>query len=222
MLSDGDRILIGVSGGIDSLVLTWILAQWRRKAPINYEIKAVHLDNGFGEDEYIEVENQLKKIGVEFITEHTTYGVDAYHENPNNACFSCARQRRSHLFEMARQENYSLIALGHHKDDIIETFFLNMLYSGNISTMLPKQGLFENRLSIIRPMSYITKDQVEEIGTLAGISPVKNPCPMSDHSKREEVRTILNSLYSRNDQFKSNMFASLSNVRLDYLLNQKN
>ncbi len=218
MLDNGSRVLMGISGGVDSLVLAWILKFWQKKAPIDYEIFGVHLDNGFGTDEYKSVEQQLQLLDIPFLTEHTSYGIDAYNENPDNACFSCARQRRNHLFEMARQENYTAIALGHHKDDIIETFFLNMLYSGNISTMLPKQDLFNGTVSIIRPLSFLTKSQVFEVAKLANISPVKNPCPMAEKSKREKVRGLLENLYTNNPQFKNNIFSSLSNVRTEYLL----
>lgn len=222
MLHDGDRILIGVSGGVDSLVLSWLLHTWKRKAPIDYELLAVHLDNGFGTTEHLEVEKQLKNIGIPYQIVHTTYGKDSYDKNPHNACFNCARLRRNHLFEMARNHGFSLVSLGHHKDDLIETFFLNMLYGGNISTMTPKQTLFNGRLAIIRPLAYLTKEQVIHLANQADLQPVKNPCPMAEHSKREEVRSLLEPLYQRNPAFRANIFSALSNVRGDYLLKPMN
>jgi len=219
MLAEGDRLLIGVSGGADSLVVAWILDHWRRKAPIEYEIHAVHLDLGFSENAYKPVEQQIKQLNIPFSISKTTYGQDSYAGNSEKACFNCARLRRNHLFNMARQQGYSAIALGHHKDDIIETFFLNMLYGGNISTMLPKQMLFNNTLKIIRPLAYLTKEQILTLAELANIVPVKNPCPVSEKSKRGEVRSVLNYLYKQNPAFRSNIFASLANVRTDYLPN---
>jgi tRNA 2-thiocytidine biosynthesis protein TtcA len=218
MIADGDRIMIGVSGGVDSLVLCWILHNWRRKAPIDYEIRAVHLDMGFGgANDYKGVQEQIEKIGLPLYTEHTDFGAKAYGDNPDNACFQCARQRRNRLFALA-SENYTSLAFGHHKDDIIETLFINMLYGGNISTMRPKQELFKGRLAIIRPLAYLTKEQIYELADLAGITPVKNPCPMAGHCKRDEVRAILDSLYKQNPRFRNNIFAALGNVRNDYLL----
>ncbi|MBA3013745.1 MAG: tRNA 2-thiocytidine biosynthesis protein TtcA [Proteobacteria bacterium] len=218
MLSDGDRILIGVSGGVDSLVLTWLLQHWQKKAPIKYQIMALHLDMGFDDSQYLAVEAELGRIGAAFRTERTQYGVVANQQQPDKACHQCATARRNHLFETARSEQYTAIALGHHKDDLIETFFLNMLYSGNLSTMMPKQQLFDGRLKIVRPMAYLTKDQIHEIANIAGIVPVKNPCPMADKSKREEIRNLMASLYQRDPRFRGNIFAAMGNVRTDYLL----
>lgn len=218
MILDGDSILIGVSGGVDSLVLTWLLHHWRKKAPIQYQIMALHLDMGFDDIQHQAVEAELAKIGIPFRTERTEYGAIANQEQPDKACHQCATARRNHLFETARLEQHTAIALGHHKDDLIETFFLNMLYSGNLSTMMPKQQLFEGRLKILRPMAYLTKDQILEIATIAGIVPVKNPCPMAAKSKREEVRAMMESIYQRDPKFRGNIFAAMSNVRTDYLL----
>lgn len=219
MIADGDRIMIGVSGGVDSLVLCWILHNWRRKAPISYEIRAVHLDMGFeNTGEFKAVQKELDKIGLPLYTEQTNFGAESYKKNPNNACFQCARRRRNRLFSLASEQGCRTLAFGHHKDDIIETLFINMLYGGNISTMRPKQDLFNGRLSLIRPMSNLTKSQIIELADLAGITPVKNPCPMAGHCKRDEVRTILDSLYSQNPRFRNNIFAALGNVRSDYLL----
>lgn len=218
MLADGDRILLGVSGGVDSLVLAWILHHWRDKAPIDYEVMAIHLDMGFAADQHQAVEAELAKIGLPFQTEQTNYGLLANRENPDKACYQCAKARRNHLFETARNDRYTAVALGHHKDDLIETFFLNLLYSGNLSTMMPRQDLFSGRLKILRPLAYLTKEQVYDLAAIAGITPVKNPCPMASHSKREEVRGLMASIYQRNPNFRGSIFAAMGNVRTEYLL----
>jgi tRNA 2-thiocytidine biosynthesis protein TtcA len=219
MLDNGDRILLGVSGGVDSLVLAWLLHHWRNKAPIHYEVIALHLDMGFSADQHQAVEAELTKIGIPFLTAHTRYGALANQAHPEQACYHCAKARRNHLFEAARTDHYSAVALGHHKDDLIETFFLNMLYSGNLSTMMPRQDLFSGRLKIVRPMAYLTKEQVLAVAKIAGITPVKNPCPMATHSKREEIRALMTSIYQRDPNFRGNIFAAMGNVRAEYLLN---
>lgn len=221
MLGNGDRILLGVSGGVDSLVLAWLLHHWRHKAPIQYEVMALHLDMGFAADQHQAVEAELAKLGVPFQTEHTNYGALANQAHPDKACYQCAKARRNHLFETARTDHYSAVALGHHKDDLIETFFLNMLYSGNLSTMMPRQNLFSGKLKIVRPLAYLTKEQVHEVAAIAGITPVKNPCPMAAHSKREEVRDLLSTICQRDPKFRGNIFAAMGNVRTEYLLKNK-
>ncbi len=134
------------------------------------------------------------------------------------SCFQCARNRRSQLFNLARQRGFNKIALGHHMDDLIETFFLNILYSGNISTMVPVQKLFGGNLVLIRPMAYLEKSEVMMIGGGLGFSPVENFCPFGDKSRRESVRALLASLYDKNPLTKKSLFASLANVRSEYML----
>jgi tRNA 2-thiocytidine biosynthesis protein TtcA len=143
MLADGDRVMLAVSGGIDSLVLVWLLRFWLRKAPIDYQLLAVHLDMGFGEKEAGLIAIQLDRLGVPYLIEKTDFGRRALEaEEGRSGCFHCARQRRNRLFELAREKGCNKIALGHHQEDIIETFFLNLLWAGNLSTMAPKQELF--------------------------------------------------------------------------------
>ena len=217
MLSDGDRVLVGVSGGVDSLVLAWLLHRWRDKAPIDYQVLALHLDLGFTPSQIEPVETELAKIGLPFRSERTSYGTDANQDQPGAACHRCAAARRRHLFEVCRAQGYNTLALGHHQDDLIETFFLNLLYSGNLSTMLPRQDLFAGRLKIIRPLAYLDKEQARAIAARLALSPVKNPCPMAAVSKRETVRRQIHALAQDDPRLKANIFAALHHVRPDYL-----
>lgn len=218
MISEGDNILVAVSGGVDSLALAWLLGHWRDKAPISYNLTAVHLDMGFDDTSAEKIESQLKLLALPYIIKKTKIGVEAEQNNKDNACFICSKKRRNMLFEMARTEGFSKIAFGHHKDDIIETFFLNIFYSGNISTMVPKQDLFSGDVALIRPLAYLEKKQVIDLANAAGLTPVKNPCPMASSSKRESTRTFLTSLFEDHPSFKGNIFAALANVRPEYLL----
>jgi tRNA 2-thiocytidine biosynthesis protein TtcA len=222
MLADGDRVLIAVSGGVDSLVLAWLLQYWRRKAPINYKIFAVHIDNGFDSQMGGKVAEQLQKIGVPYQVEKTDFWEKAaMAEEGKSVCYHCARLRRNRLFSIAEQENFNKIAFGHHKDDIIETFFINLLYAGNISTMVPSQKLFNGRLHLIRPMAFLEKKEIQNIAEEVNIIPVKNPCPKDSDSKRQEVRKVVASLSDLNPKVKSNIFAALSNIRHGYLLGDR-
>lgn len=219
MLADGDRVLVAVSGGIDSLVLAWILNAWQKKAPIAYELTAIGIDHGFWRQQpgtlppAETVGGQLAAMGISYRTE-TAWDID---EN-KRTCYQCARNRRSQLFALARAEGYNILALGHHRDDLVETFFLNILYSGNISTMRPKQELFAGRLAVIRPMAYLEKDEIRELGARLGLEAIANLCPLAQDTRREKVREILADIQSREPGAKRSIFAALANVRQEYLL----
>lgn len=220
MLADGDRVLIGVSGGVDSLVTAWVLQMWRAKAPIGYRIEAVYVDNGFwtpergGEVPATRIARQLQRFAIPFST------VKAWpiKDGEERTCFVCARNRRSQLFDLARQKGCGKLAFGHHKDDLVETFFINALYSGNISTMLPRQELFAGGLSLIRILAYLEKSEVFEIAEIAGLEPVENFCPLAGDTRRETVRAILERIYDDIPDAKSSLFSALGNVRDGYML----
>jgi len=219
MLAEGDKVLIAVSGGVDSLVLTWVLDYWQHKAPIRYDLLAVYIDNGFDIITSDAVAKQLRKMNVPCLIKKTDFWKRAAAaEEEKSICYHCARLRRNLLFSIAEQKGFNKIAFGHHKDDILETFFINLLYAGNLSTMVPRQELFEGRLNIIRPMAYLEKKDVMDIAEKAGIEPVKNPCPKDSDSKRQEARKVLAALSGLDPKVKSNIFAALSNIRHGYLL----
>jgi tRNA 2-thiocytidine biosynthesis protein TtcA len=219
MLADNDRVLVAVSGGVDSLVLSWILNHWQHKAPIRYEIYAVYIDNGFDSSTSAKVAEQLQNIGVPYHIEETDFWQRAEEaEEGKSICYHCARLRRNRLFAIAEEQGFKKISFGHHKDDILETFFINLLYAGNISTMVPKQKLFDGRIHIIRPMAYLEKKDILKIAAAAGIVPVKNLCPKDNDSKRQEARKVVASLSELDPKVKSNMFAALSNIRQGYML----
>jgi len=220
MISDGDRILVAVSGGVDSLVTALILSMWRAKAPVHYDMEAVYIDNGFW-DPASGVSSPVEKIGTQLARFSIPFIVkQSWHlpEGEERTCFSCARNRRSQLFELARKKGCSKLALGHHKDDLIETFFLNTLYSGNISTMLPRQDLFDGNLSIIRVLAYLEKSDVVSIAEQVGLEPVESLCPFAGDTRRDLVREILEVVYQRIPQAKGSLFSALGNVREGYML----
>ena len=219
LIEDGDRIAVAVSGGKDSLSLLYLLKERLRWIPISYELSAIHLDMGFegGRPEIIEA--FCRDLGVPFHFEQTDYGIKAHGpENRENPCFLCSWLRRKRLFELSRSLNVTKLALGHNKDDIIETLFLNMCYSGEMAAMLPKQPFFDGRLIVIRPLALLEQKQIKKFGLKMGFPEIVNPCPSSRRSSRREIKTLLEGLYAANRKIKGNIFRAMSNVRSDYLL----
>jgi tRNA 2-thiocytidine biosynthesis protein TtcA len=219
MFEDGDRVLVAVSGGVDSLALVCLLYLWQKKAPVSFHLQPLHIDHGFWKDvaggvsPEKSIGDQLQDYSIDLRIEEEWKDIDQ-----ERTCYLCSRNRRSQLFDFARKHDYNKIAFGHHKDDLIETFMINAIYSGNISTMLPKQNLFDDTLSLIRPMAYLDKDQVENLAQLFSLNPVENGCSLSTNTRREAVRNMLNHLYLSEPGAQNSLFAALSNVRADYLL----
>ncbi len=245
MLADGDRVLVAVSGGIDSLVLAWVLHNWRRKAPLDYDVQPVYVDmrpprgeaggeaggevDGETGERAGQISDRLANLGLscqiipaelpELPAQPDPQQSEAGRENAG-ICFQCARNRRRLLFDYAGEQGYNSIALGHHRDDIVETFFINLTCSGNISTMRPKQELFSGQLALIRPLAYLVKEEIRGIGARLGLDPVASDCPVSEKTRRKDVRGLLEHIYEQIPGSQEHIFAALGNVRQDYLLLQ--
>jgi len=226
MIVGNDRILVGVSGGKDSLALLHFLASFKKKAPISFEIIPVHIDPGFergvasGLKAYIDglSRGEYRNMYVEY----TDYGTRAHsgqlRENP---CFTCSRLRRKRFFELAGEHQCTKIALGHNKDDLIETLFMNIFYAGKIGTMKPRQSFFDGTLDIIRPLSYVEENDLVRFSRMMDMPKFINPCPSAGETKRGEIRKMLEEMYRQNKHIKGNVFRAMGNIARDYLLEKQ-
>lgn len=219
MISDGDRIAVGLSGGMDSLFLMWTLTERLRRIPIQYELVAVHLDPGFEGGFSDQLASYCREQGYTLRIEYTDHGLQGHSaENRENPCFLCSRLRRKRLFEITGELECNTLALGHNRDDIIETLFLNMCYAGEISTMSPRQTFFNGEVVVIRPLAFTDEEQIRRFCREEGFPHFINPCPSATTSKRQEIKGILQQLYRGNNKVKGNIFRSLSRLKPDYLL----
>jgi tRNA 2-thiocytidine biosynthesis protein TtcA len=222
LIQDGDRILVGVSGGKDSLTLLHLLKERLKRVPIHYELIPVHIDLGFGSERPEILKDYFEKQGFSYHIECTDIGRRANSpENRENPCFLCSWERRKRLFQLANRLKCNKVALGHHKDDIIETLLINIFYSGEISTMLPLQSLFKGKITLIRPLSLAEEKKIERFAEAMDLPFGPSGCPSSGRTKRKEVKEVIEALSGKNHRVKGNIFRSLSNIKLDYTLLKK-
>jgi len=227
LLEEGDRVLIALSGGMDSLVLTHFLSEWRYLYHKKLELYAVHLDMGFpkNETEYLEKVENLKRFceerGINFIFDRIDAGLmalEVFDKGSASPCFVCSWHRRKYFFKLAEKLEIKKIALGHNKDDVITTFFMNMFYCGELSTILPKQEMFKGNLYIIRPLYFVDKDMIARFVSQKNWAVLENPCPFSGETKRKEVETLLNEhIFQKNPVLKKNVFSAIFKPNLEYL-----
>jgi tRNA 2-thiocytidine biosynthesis protein TtcA len=219
MIAGGDRIAVGLSGGKDSWALLWLLAERRTRVPVDYTLYPIHIDPGFGGQTAQAIDAYCRSLGWPVHIESTDYGIVAHSTlNRENPCFLCSRLRRKRLFELADENNCNKIALGHHKDDLIETLLLNLFYAGEAGTMMPLQPFFKGRLTIIRPLAYTDESALVRFAREMQWPLTENLCPSAGQSKRAEIKTLLQTLYSRNRKIRGNLFRAIRNLKYDAAL----
>lgn len=215
MLRDGDRVLIAVSGGKDSLSLLKILKERRRFVPLKYELIACFVDMGFSWINYDPLIKFFENEAVEYVISKPTTswrnGEEAFD------CFWCSWNRRKALFQVAEDYGCSKIALGHHLDDIVETMLLNLFFNGEISTMNPNQEMFQGKLAIIRPLAYVEEAELDKLSKILELPVVKTQCPNKDTSRRALMKRIIREIRSINPDVKKNIFRSLRRIKREYL-----
>jgi tRNA 2-thiocytidine biosynthesis protein TtcA len=218
LIQEGDRILVGVSGGKDSLTLLHLLHERRKRVPIHYEIMPAYIDLGFSSGRADSLRIFFETKGLPYHVEFTDIGRRANSaENRENPCFLCSWERRKRLFHLAHRFKCNKIALGHHLDDIIETLLLNIFYSAEVSTMLPLQALFKGKITLIRPLALLEEKKIERFAREMGLPFGPSGCPSSGKTKRKVVKDFIETLSKKDRRVKGNIFRALSNIKSDYL-----
>jgi tRNA 2-thiocytidine biosynthesis protein TtcA len=162
----------------------------------------------------------MSNLGWHYVLKKTQIGPLAQSTfNRENPCFLCARLRRKIFFETAHELGCNKVALGHNKDDIIETFLLNTFFGGEISTMIPHQVLFDGKLTIIRPLALVEEDTIRAYAQFRDFPGVEDGCPTRGTTRRGQIKHLLGELNKMDTRIKKNIFAALGNVKGEYLLN---
>jgi len=220
MIPPGSHVVAGISGGKDSTVLLWILAELQKRSHLRFTLEAVHLDLGWGPVDTEPLRRLCADLGVPLHIRAYPVAKIISLKPGFNPCALCGKLRHGVLNRMALDLGAQCVALGHHLDDVIETFFLNLIFAGQIKTFMPKTYLSRTGLGLIRPLVYLPEKTVVAVGRRQNLPVLENPCPYNGHTKREEMREITEWLAARYPDFREMFLRSLHNVRLENLWRQ--
>lgn len=216
MIQEGDRILVGISGGKDSMALLNVMLHRQKIAPVDFEIMAVHIDSGLPGTRLEKLEHYFQHIKVPYHIERTDTFRNKDLKDLN--CFWCSWNRRKALFNFAAKNGFRKLALAHHLDDIAETILMNQLFKGEVCAMCPKQEFFKGELTIIRPFAYEREEMIARFSAGAGLNTFEScRCPASSTGQRAAIKKFLNEMEKVSPAVKINVFKSLKNIQTEYL-----
>ena len=195
MIKDGDKIAVGISGGKDSLALLKLLAEFRRFSPYRYQLIAITVDLNFKDNpsDYTPIIEFCKQIDVPYIIEKTDIGEIVFDvRKETNPCSLCSKMRKGALYDIAVKNGCNKVAIGHHADDLIDTFMLSLLYEGRLSTFAPKSYLSKTDLTLIRPLIMVEENLITSFSKELPV--VKSKCPMDKNTKREYAKDLIKNI----------------------------
>ena len=211
MIEAGDRIAVGVSAGKDSLALLCALAELRRFYPVPFELHAITIDMGFKEGmDFAPIRALCESLNVPYTvipTEISKIIFDVRRES--SPCSLCAKMRRGALHNAAKELGCNVVALGHHFDDAVETFMLNLFFEGRLGCFSPVSFLSRTELRLIRPMIYLPEKDVRYFANKAKLPVIKSPCPADGNTQREEMKQLLHKLDRENKGLRYRIFGAM-------------
>ncbi len=217
LIADGDRILIGLSGGKDSLALLEFLGRRSRIFSPRFELVVAHV--GMRNISYSSDIDYLRSCAeayhLPFIYRETEF--DPTTDRRKSPCFLCSWTRRKALFAIAREEHCNKIALGHHQDDILETLLMNLTFQGSFGTMPPRLRMTKFDMEIIRPLCLLREDEITRVAAWRGYRRQRKNCPYESSSHRTDMKEILARLEALNPEARYSLWAAMTNVQTDYL-----
>lgn len=205
------KVGVAVSGGVDSFVLLEVLRQRQRIVPFRFDIMAIHLNPGFDVKNHRPLEEYLAKHGVAGHIETTDYGLRGHSDEnrTNSPCFFCAKLRRTRLFEVCQQHGLTHLAFGHNADDLVVTFFMNLVQNGRVDGLKIKDDFFGGKLKVIRPLMLLEKPNIIKAAKQWDLPIWANNCPAAGTSKRAYFTDKIKELYGSDKNHKRNIFNAL-------------
>ncbi len=218
LIQEGDRIGVGLSGGKDSLLLFLALARLRRFIGIESSLVGLTLDLQMQNrpTDYSAVSRICEREGVMHHIRRTNIGSIVFDQRKEkNPCSLCARMRRGALHDFAKENGCNKIALGHHFDDVVETFMMNLFQEGRLGCFSPKSYLSRKDLTMIRPLIYATEEEIKQAVKEENLPVIPNPCPADGHSQREKTKQWLAQMERENQGIKRRIFGAICRAQLD-------
>ena len=214
MISEGDRIGVGVSGGKDSVALLAFLAELRKYNDKKFDVEAITIDMGLGMD-YAPMEKLCEQLDVKFNLVHTEIGPIIFdHRKEKNPCSMCAKMRRGALNQALLDRGMNKLALGHHYDDAVEPFMMSLIYEGRISCFQPVTDLDRTGIIQIRPMLYIHEKTIDSFVSRNHLPIITNRCPVDKYTKREEIKQLVYDLSATYPDLKERIFGAMQRFPL--------
>lgn len=214
MIEPGDRIAVGVSGGKDSVALLVLLAAMREYYPQPYELTAISIDMGFGMD-FSPLADLCAKHGVPYTVVKTEIAKIIFdYRQEKNPCSMCAKMRRGALNQALLAQGFSKIALGHHRDDAVETFLMSLIFEGRLSCFQPVTYLDRTGVTQIRPLLYLSEKTIENFVEREGLPVVHNRCPADKRTKRQEIKELIVRLQATYPDLKDRVFGAMQRLPL--------
>lgn len=215
MIDEGDKIAVGISGGKDSLTLLYALSDLRRFYPKHFELCAVTVDLGFDNLNLDKIKELCTKLDVEYTIIKTDIAQIIFHDRKeSNPCSLCAKMRKGALNQAIKEAGCNKVAYAHHKDDVVETMLMSLIYEGRFHTFSPVTYLDRMQLSVIRPLMYMNEADVIGFVNKYNVPVVKSPCPADGHTKREYIKNLLRDINRENPGVKERMFTAITNGNL--------
>ncbi len=210
MIEDGDRIAVGISGGKDSLSMLAVLKALQRFYPKKFELEAITVNVGFEGMDFSPIEKLCEELGVNYHIVNTDISEIVFQERKEkNPCSLCAKMRKGALNTKVEELGCNKIALGHNKDDVIETFFMALFYEGRIYCFSPYTYLSRKKIASIRPLIYVPEKDVIGFARKENLPVVKNKCPVDGKTTREDIKNMIKELSLKYNHFEDRTFNAI-------------